>query len=481
MNSTKIISFLLILLISGCATLGFNPQTKNSATASSGSDSGVIEFKLEYNGEEQLYVSGSFNDWQATATPMQHEGDVWVKKMDLEPGKYQYKFVINGEKWIKDPNNPKTVDDGFGGENSIITVGEETMEKKAKKREQKKKPEIKKQLQGSIPVEFKYEPLTGGKKKIYLAGDFNAWSPTATPLAEDNGIYKVTLNLDPGKYQYKYVVDGKWVTDENADELVGDGFGGQNSVKIVGNIKDIEALHRVKFQYHPEKEVQSVYLAGSFNDWNQKATKMQKADDNRYEVSLLLKKNRYSYKFVVNGSEWVTDMSAAQFEDDGFGGKNSIIEVDDRFPRVVLEKEDGKIITYGIPTDQSLQTVNPLSKTKVEFKTKVYSGDVENVYLNKGEELIEMKKMGSDDTFDYYHTIIELESPEEEFDYYFVLQDGKRKFYVLDGEVDEELNKNKAFRFSFDIVEPFQTPDWVKKGIIYQIFCDRFLQWRQIQ
>lgn len=444
---------------------------KKSEPTQKKTDSGLVEFKLEYNGEDQVYVAGSFNDWQATTNPMQREGDYWIKKMELEPGEYQYKFVIDGEKWITDPDNPQTTDDGYGGENSVITVGRETKEKETEKME---KAKIKESVKGTIPVQFKYEPLTGGKKEVYVAGDFNEWDPKATPLEEDKGIYKTTINLEPGKYQYKYVVDGKWVTDENADELVDDGYGGQNSVKIVGDLEEIEALHRVKFKYHPEKEVQNVYLAGSFNDWNSKATKMHKADDNRYEVTLLLKKGRYSYKFVVNGSQWVTDMSAAQFEDDGFGGKNSIIEVDDRFPRVVLEEADGKITTYGIPTEQSLQTVNPISKSKVEFKTKVYAGDVEKVYLNKGGDLLEMKKMGNDDTFDYYHVMVKLASPEEEFDYYFVLEDGKTRYYVMEGEVTEEVQPDKAFRFSFDVIEPFNTPDWVKKGIIYQIFCDRF-------
>lgn len=42
-------------------------------------------------------VSGEFNGWDITANPMEREGDQWVTTLDLEPGEYAYKFVIDGE------------------------------------------------------------------------------------------------------------------------------------------------------------------------------------------------------------------------------------------------------------------------------------------------------------------------------------------------------------------------------------------------
>jgi len=87
---------------------------------------------------------------------------------------------------------------------------------------------------GVFSVTFEYQPLTGGKHDVYLAGEFNNWSDKDIQLEEDNGIYKTTIQLPKGKFTYKFVVDGNWVTDENAAEFVGDGFGGQNSVVFVG-------------------------------------------------------------------------------------------------------------------------------------------------------------------------------------------------------------------------------------------------------
>ncbi len=55
----------------------------------------------------------------------------------------------------------------------------------------------------------------GPVASISVAGQFNAWSPTATPLTNDGtGVYTATLNLDPGYYQYKFVRNGsEWIQD----------------------------------------------------------------------------------------------------------------------------------------------------------------------------------------------------------------------------------------------------------------------------
>lgn len=70
-------------------------------------------------------VAGSFNGWSTTANPMSDsEGDgIWTTVIELAPGTYQYKFVVNGDKWYEDPYSAEYVPDGFGGKNSVIYVG----------------------------------------------------------------------------------------------------------------------------------------------------------------------------------------------------------------------------------------------------------------------------------------------------------------------------------------------------------------------
>jgi hypothetical protein len=67
---------------------------------------------------------------------------------------------------------------------------------------------------------------------VQAAGDFNGWDPTRTPLEEiSSGAWAVTLPLEPGRYEYMFVVDGQeWIADPFAVEQNDDGFGSRNAV-----------------------------------------------------------------------------------------------------------------------------------------------------------------------------------------------------------------------------------------------------------
>lgn len=53
---------------------------------------------------------------------------------------------------------------------------------------------------------------------VHLAGTFNAWDPTASPLTRRaDGTWAVTLDLPPGRYEYKFVVDGQWCCEPGCD------------------------------------------------------------------------------------------------------------------------------------------------------------------------------------------------------------------------------------------------------------------------
>ena len=70
-------------------------------------------------------------------------------------------------------------------------------------------------------------------KSIAVVGDFNDWDPTRNLLADENndGIWTVTLKLEPGRYEYMFILDGqKWVPDPSAYRYVSDGFGNKNAV-----------------------------------------------------------------------------------------------------------------------------------------------------------------------------------------------------------------------------------------------------------
>ena len=78
------------------------------------------------------------------------------------------------------------------------------------------------------------ELVRPGAKKVCVAGSFNGWKPEQMPLAPmGNGRWVGDLAINPGKYEYLFVVDGQWLPDPNAKESVQNPFGGKNSVLTV--------------------------------------------------------------------------------------------------------------------------------------------------------------------------------------------------------------------------------------------------------
>jgi hypothetical protein len=71
-----------------------------------------------------------------------------------------------------------------------------------------------------------------GARTVQAAGDFNGWNPALTPLEQaSNGAWIVTIPLEPGRYEYQFVVDGEqWIADPFAVEQNDDGFGSRNAV-----------------------------------------------------------------------------------------------------------------------------------------------------------------------------------------------------------------------------------------------------------
>ncbi len=74
-------------------------------------------------------------------------------------------------------------------------------------------------------------PASSGARKVFLAGDFNEWAPAARRMVRvKDGSFRARLRLPPGRYEYRFVVDGEWTTDPGAEALAPNGFGGYNSV-----------------------------------------------------------------------------------------------------------------------------------------------------------------------------------------------------------------------------------------------------------
>ena len=124
----------------------------------------------------------------------------------------------------------------------------------------------------------------------------------------------------------------------------------------------------ILFSYK-DKNASSVFLVGSMNEWNTSASPMTKKSDGIWEIILNLEAGKYTYKFLVD-NDWYNDPDNFSYEDDGYGGSNALIEIDD----------NGEIIeNKNISSSEIKSTYNP----KIFFKGRYFSNNVFNSDLTQ--------------------------------------------------------------------------------------------------
>ena len=82
-------------------------------------------------------------------------------------------------------------------------------------------------------VEFQLTAAPDGQ--AFLVGTFNQWDPAKHPMrtTPGSGLYRISLLLMPGRYEYKFVVNGDWRTDPKCPDEVPNEMGTMNSVITV--------------------------------------------------------------------------------------------------------------------------------------------------------------------------------------------------------------------------------------------------------
>ena len=73
-----------------------------------------------------------------------------------------------------------------------------------------------------------------GAQAVFIAGSFNDWHPGVSPMLHlSDGTWAKELVLAPGRYEYRFIVDGQWVDDPAATDYIPNPFGGMNAVLTV--------------------------------------------------------------------------------------------------------------------------------------------------------------------------------------------------------------------------------------------------------
>lgn len=106
-------------------TTALKPEPANVALAiPTLSKTGRVSLELVKPDAKQVCVAGSFNEWKPEKAPLVSTGEGhWVGNLTIDPGRYEYLFVVDGQ-WLPDPNAKETVQNPYGGLNSVLTVSE---------------------------------------------------------------------------------------------------------------------------------------------------------------------------------------------------------------------------------------------------------------------------------------------------------------------------------------------------------------------
>lgn len=242
-------------------------------------------FILEgHTNARNVFVAGSFNNWKPKDLRMNRTATGWEFPVYLANGTHMYKFISDGN-WMPDTKNPEQAPDGTGGINSVISLGNKHV--------------------------FTLKGFDNAKN-VMLAGTFNQWRDFELPLKKTQDGWIINYVLGPGNYEYKFIVDGKWIADPH-NQMTPDKEG--NSFLIIEP--------NYTFQLKDFKDARQVFVAGDFNGWNPEAFPMKRTAEG-WTFQLHIPPGKTRYKFVVDG-KWILDPGNKLWEQNEFGTGNSLI------------------------------------------------------------------------------------------------------------------------------------------------------------
>lgn len=221
-----------------------------------------------FQDNKEIILAGSFNNWSTSELPMRKTSKGWIAEVRLKPGRYTYKYIVDG-RWMPDPNNLQVENPGNFDENSIVFCDNHVF------------------------------TLLGFKnaQKVVLAGSFNNWNEHDYTLSKTSDGWEIAVWLKEGSHTYKFIVDNQWMPDPQNPRIVNDAQGNQNSLVGIGD--------SLIFKLNNYLQNKQVALAGSFNAWNQNELYMERTTTG-WRIPYVLAAGNYEYKFVVDG-EWMTD------------------------------------------------------------------------------------------------------------------------------------------------------------------------------
>lgn len=234
----------------------------------------------------KVFLIGSFNAWREQELPLEKTAKGWRIRMYLAEGTHAYRFKAD-KKYYLDPDNPVSLTDGEGFENSYTSVGDSLFIK----------------LVGFTDA-----------AEVFLVGSFNNWNERELRMKKAGDGWIIPYVLGPGVYTYKFRVNGNWLTDP-ANPYVWGESPYDNSLLIV------KPNH--VFKLDGFADAKHVIVSGNFNNWDETSLKLQKTSSG-WELPYYLAPGKHTYKFIIDGV-WQKDPSNKLWEQNEYDTGNSVI------------------------------------------------------------------------------------------------------------------------------------------------------------
>ncbi|WP_298010687.1 MULTISPECIES: alpha amylase N-terminal ig-like domain-containing protein [Anaerolinea] len=355
-----------------------------------------------------------------------------------------------------------------------------------------------------------------------VAGDFNGWDNSSTPLYDDgthgdllggDGIFSRTLTIaTAGRYEWKAVSCGNWgisypaqnawlvTASDNADVLIT--FDTNDHASDVG-AKLLPAQHIV--HVYGDVLPATFNAVGSFQGWNNNdpAYTLTSLDYWAYGV-FPLPKGSYIGKITTTAS-W--DAFGADGRSKDAANVAFQVYANNDPVRFLLNTANGRMLIFA-PVPQQASHDNDIwwndlyhnsrdtfyrtpggpvpTGTPVTLRFRAAKNDLTGVQVRvyndrtNTQTLLNMTRITADDRYEYWEVILPASSVPTVYWYRFIAMDGTARAYyeddaTRDGGAGQTFATSPDNSWQVSVYDPaFQTPDWAKNAIIYQIFPDRF-------
>jgi len=253
---------------------------------------------------KKVVVAGNFNNWSRKKWVMKKVDDnIYQLKKKLsdfnEDFNWEFKFVVNNKLWAEPTENTP---------NKIVAKTPYAL--LLNSYNLKIMPT---QIAEDGNTTFNLEGFKD-TKEVILSGSFNKWNEYLYKMIKTKNGWKLTLQLPPNYYEYKFIVDGKWIEDPKNPNKTLNEFNQYNSF--------IDIKKEVTFLLEDFKNAKEVILAGSFNNWSETDYVMTKTKKG-WIFKTKLSGGKYHYKFIVDG-QWKLDPNNPIKEYDWDGHINSV-------------------------------------------------------------------------------------------------------------------------------------------------------------